>query len=251
MPDSVTLAAIAGVFLLAGLVKGALGFGLPTIVLALLTLVLGLPQAMALMLVPTFVANLWQALAGGQLLALLARIWPFLLAAGATVWLGALALTRVDLHLLSALLGLVLMVYAVVSLGGLRLSLTARQEAWAGPLIGTVNGVLGGMTGSYVVPGIMFLQAIGLPRDLLIQALGMLFLVSTLVLGVALGGNGFLSLELGLTSTAALVPTLVGMALGQALRRRLPERRFRQVFFVGLLLLGGYIVAGAAAELVP
>src|SRR3546814_8210607 len=81
------------------------------------------------------------------------------------------------------------------------------------------------MTGSYVVPGIMFLQAVGLPRDQLIQAMGMLFLVSTLALALALGGNDFLSLELGLISIAGLVPTIAGMLLGQRLRRRLPEQR--------------------------
>lgn len=245
MFDPVSLAAIAATFLLAGCVKGVVGFGLPTVSLALLTIAFGLPQAMALMLVPAFVTNVWQAVAGGGAIAVFRRIWPFLLMAGVTVWIGALALTRVDVQLLSAMLGLLLVVYAVVSLGGIRLSLSARQEVWAGPLLGTVNGVLTGMTGSYVVPGVMFLQGIGLPRDRLVQAMGMLFLVSTLALGLALGGNDFLSAELGLASTAALVPALVGMALGQSLRRRLPEQRFRQIFFVALLLLGGYIVAGA------
>src|SRR5690606_36383986 len=101
----------------------------------------------------------------------------------------------------------------------------------------------------YVVPGVMILQAIGLPRDYLVQAMGMLFLVSTLVLGLALGGNDLLSLELGLASTMALLPALAGMVIGQQLRQRLPEQRFRQVFFIALLLLGGYIVAGAAGAL--
>ena len=249
MLDSFALLAIAGTFLLAGLVKGVVGFGLPTVSLALLTVTFGLPQAMALMLVPAFVTNVWQALAGGGAHAVLRRIWPFLLMASVTVWLGALALTRLDVQLLSALLGALLVIYSVVSLAGLRLSLSARQEAWAGPLIGSVNGVLTGMTGSFVVPGVLFLQAIGLPRDQLIQAMGMLFLASTLALGIALGGNDFLNVELGGLSAAALLPALLGMLLGQRLRRRLAEARFRQVFFVGLLLLGTYIVAGAAEAL--
>lgn len=249
MFDSAALAAVIATFVLAGAVKGVVGFGLPTVSLALLTIALGLPQAMALMLVPAFVTNLWQACAGSGSAEALRRIWPFLLMAGVTVWVGALALTRVDVQLLSGLLGLLLAVYALVSLGGLKLSLSARHEVWAGPLLGTVNGVLTGMTGSYVVPGVMFLHGIGLPRDRLVQAMGMLFLVSTLALGLALGGNDFLNLELGLASTAALVPALAGMILGQRLRRRLPEPRFRQLFFVALLLLGGYITAGATGAL--
>lgn len=245
MFDALDLAAIAGTFLLGGAVKGAVGFGLPVVSLALLTVAFGLPQAMALMLVPAFVTNVWQAAAGGNGRALLRRLWPFLLPAAATVWLGALALTRVNLAYLSALLGLLLVVYATVSLAGLRFAVTPRQEPWAAPLVGAVNGVLSGMTGAYVVPGALYLQALGLPRDTLVQAMGMLFLISTLALAAALGGNGFLNVELGGTSAAGVVPALAGMLLGRHLRRQLSEAVFRQVFFAALLLLGGYIVVRA------
>jgi uncharacterized membrane protein YfcA len=101
------------------------------------------------------------------------------------------------------------------------------------------------MTGSFVVPGVLYLQALGLTRDMLIQAMGLLFTLSTLALAAALGGNDLLSRDLGLWSAAAVAPALLGMALGQRVRRALPEERFRRIFFAALLVLGAYIVAGA------
>src|SRR5690606_13714915 len=77
--DPLLLAAIAGTFVLAGLVKGVIGFGLPTVAVALLTLTIGLKDAMALMLVPSLVTNLWQALAGGRLWTILRRFWALFL----------------------------------------------------------------------------------------------------------------------------------------------------------------------------
>ena len=245
MFDALTILAIAGTFLLAGTVKGVIGLGLPTISLALLTAMLDLPHAMVLLLVPSFITNLWQAVTGGNARAILLRLWPFLLMATGTVWLGATALTRVDLSLLSALLGALLIVYSTVSLAGLRFTITVRQEAWVGLLVGTANGILTGMTGSFVVPGVMFLQAIGLSRDMLIQAMGMLFTVSTLALAIALQGNSFLTIELGGLSAAALLPAIAGMVLGQRIRQKLPEQLFRRIFFISLLLLGAYIIASA------
>ena len=215
---------------------------LPTVVLALLTVAFGLPQAMALMLVPSFATNVWQAMSGGNGREILRRIWPFLAMATLAIWLGAEALSRVELHLLSALLGLLLAVYAIAGLSGLRLTVRRPQERWLGPLLGAVNGVLTGMTGSFVVPGVLYLQALGLPRDQLVQAMGILFTVSTAALAAALGTNHLLSAGLGLVSTAAVLPAILGMVLGQRLRRRLPERRFRAVFFLALLALGGYII---------
>jgi len=249
MFETATILAIVGAFFLAGAVKGVIGLGLPTVSLALLTVAIDLPSAMALLLVPSFVTNLWQALVGGHLKAALRRTWPFLVMATVTVWLGALALTRVDLALLSALLGALLIVYAALSLAGLRLTVTTPQEAWLGPLVGAANGVLTGMTGSFVVPGVLYLQAIGLSRDMLIQAMGLLFTASTVALALALRGNDLLSADLGLWSAAALLPAVLGMALGRHIRQSLSEPLFRRVFFVALLLLGAYIVAGALGAL--
>lgn len=249
MPDLLTLAVVAGTFLLAGTVKGIIGLGLPTVSLGLLTAALDLPTAMALLLVPSFVTNLWQAGTGGQGRTILRRTWPFLLTATVTVWLGAAALTRVDLWLLSALLGALLVSYAALSLSGVHMVIPSRREAWAGPLFGTANGILTGMTGSFVVPGVMYLQAIGLERDALVQAMGILFTASTLALALALQGNNLLTAQLGAVSAASVVPAIAGMVIGQRVRRTLSEARFRQVFFLAILALGAIIIAKATAGL--
>ena len=236
---------IAGTFLIAGAVKGIIGLGLPTISLALLTVAINLPHAMALLLVPSFLTNCWQAVVGGSGRVILHRLWPFLLTATATVWLGSSALTRIDPAFLSALLGTLLIAYSTVNLAGFRIKITIRQEAWLGPLVGSANGILTGMTGSFVVPGVLFLQAIGLSRDMLIQAMGMLFTASTVALAIALQRNDILTVELGTMSAAALLPALIGMALGQHIRRSLSEQLFRRIFFVSLLLLGATIIINA------
>lgn len=246
MLDPVAIVAIAVTFLLAGTVKGVIGLGLPTVSLGLLTMVLDLPTAMALLIVPSFATNFWQALAGGHGRAILRRIWPFLCAAAATVWIGAGALTRVDLALLSGLLGALLMAYSALSLAGFSVAIPPRREAWAGPLFGAVNGILTGMTGASLIPGVIFLQGIGLARDLLVQALGMLFLASTIALALALHGNHLLTTQLGLVSAGAVVPAALGMAAGQRIRRGLSENRFRRAFFIAVFLLGAGIIAKAA-----
>ncbi len=245
MFDAATILTVVGVFLVAGTVKGVIGLGLPTVSLALLTVATDLPTAMALLLVPSFVTNLWQAMVGGNGRAILLRLWPFLLMATITVWIGATALTRVDLSLLSALLGTLLVAYSAANLGGLQFTIATRHEVWVGPLVGSANGVLTGMTGSFVVPGVMFLQAIGLSRDVLIQAMGMLFLASTLALAVALRGNALLTIEHGVYSLTALLPAIVGMVFGQRIRQSISEQLFRKVFFVSLLALGAYIISSA------
>ncbi len=246
MFDVFTIIAVAGIFFLAGTVKGVIGLGLPTVSLGLLAAVIDLTTAMALLIVPSFVTNLWQALIGGNGRVILLRIWPFLLMATATVWLGATALNRVDLSLLSGLLGGLLVAYSIINLAGIHIEISAEQEVWSGPLLGACNGILTGMTGSFVIPGIAFLQGIGLPRDMLVQAMGILFTVSTVALAMALHSNSLLTTQLQVISAAALIPATVGMVAGQRIRRRLSQERFRQILFLAMLVLGTYIIVKAA-----
>jgi uncharacterized membrane protein YfcA len=244
MPEVATLVVMA-TFLLAGTVKGVIGLGLPTVSLAILTVALDLPSAMALLLVPSFATNLWQACSGGNAGLLIKRLWPFLLGASLTVWIGAMALTGIDLALLSALLGTLLVLYAAVSLAGVKLLIATRREIWAGPLAGLINGLLTGMTGSFVVPGVMYLNGLGFAREQLLQAMGMLFTLSTLALALALGSYGLLSDAQILDSSIALLPALVGMLLGQVIRAVISEIMFRRIFFVSLLTLGAFIIYNA------
>ena len=242
MIDLSTLFIIVAVFMVAGTVKGIIGLGLPTVSLALLTVAIDLPSAMVLLLVPSFVTNVWQAMSGGNGKVIISRIWPFLLLATVTIWIGSLALTLVELSWLSGLLGLLLVAYSAVNLWGLRFEIEARYELRVGLLMGLINGMLTGMTGSFVVPGVMFLQAIKLPRDVLIQAMGMLFTVSTVGLAFALQQNNLLTMQQGAFSMAALLPAIIGMIGGQRIRKRLSEQLFRKVFFISLLVLGVYII---------
>lgn len=248
MTDIFNLTLITSTFLLAGTVKGVIGLGLPLISLSVFTVTLGLEPAMALLLVPSLVTNAWQAATGGNGRAIAARIWPFLLAATATVWFGTMILKRVDVWIPSTLLGVLISTYALFSLlqkSGL--IVPTGWDRWVGPVVGSVNGVFAGLTGAFVFPGIIYLQGIGLSRDLLVQALGMLFTLSTIALAFSLGGQQMLTRELAIISSIAVLPALAGMAVGRRLRHRMTESVFRQVFHSVLLLLGLYVVWRASA----
>jgi len=243
MDETPILAVIAGTFLIAGTVKGIIGLGLPTISLALLAATLDLTTAMALLLIPSLVTNIWQAAIGGHCKNILKRTWPFLCLATISIWFGATALTTVNTLYLPILLGILLIVYSLINLSGLRFSISSQHEKWSGLILGMVNGILTGMTGSFVVPGVMYLQAIGLSRDMLVQAMGMLFTLSTIGLALALQKNSLLTPELTTISSFAVVPAITGMLIGQRIRKLLSEVKFRKIFFVSILVLGFFIVA--------
>ncbi|HSK40646.1 MAG TPA: TSUP family transporter, partial [Arenibaculum sp.] len=85
------------------------------------------------------------------------------------------------------------------------------------------------------------LQALGLEKDDLVQALGLSFTVSTLALAAGLAHDGAFEASLAGASSLALVPALAGMLLGQRIRGRVRPETFRLCFFLGLLALGGHL----------
>ena len=105
MLDGTALIVVCAIFALAGGVKGLLGFGLPAVSLGLLTALFDLVTAISLMLIPSFVTNLWQAIVGGNGAILWRRLWLFFLPAVLTIWAGTLLLTYGRLS--SALLGVI------------------------------------------------------------------------------------------------------------------------------------------------
>ena len=242
MFDLLTVLAILATFFVAGVVKGVIGLGLPSISLALLTVVINLPTSMALLIMPSLVTNIWQAIRGGKFLKILKPLWLLFLTSTLTVWTGSKALAIVDLTLLSALLGSLLMSYAIVSLYGLRFNIKSRNEWWVGSLTGSVNGILTGMTGSFVVPGVFYLQSIRQEKDELIQSMGILFTTSTLALFFSLQTNEYLTSKLIVWSSISIVPSIIGVLIGQQIREWLSEKIFKNVFFFSLLFIGAYII---------
>ncbi|SHM35807.1 sulfite exporter TauE/SafE family protein [Phytopseudomonas punonensis] len=226
-------------FLLAGMVKGIVGLGLPTIAVGLLGLVMTPMQAAALLIIPSMVTNIWQLCDGRSPLPMLRRLWPLLVG----IVVGTLAigfyLQGEQLPNATRWLGLALILYAVLGLASVRFAVMPAHEGWLAPIIGAVTGAITAVTGVFVIPAVPYLQAIGLEKDDLVQALGISFSVSTIALALSLGHSGELlqPAVLGM-SALALLPALIGMASGQWLRRRISPERFKRWFFIGLLLLG-------------
>lgn len=232
------LSLLAFTFLGAGLVKGVTGMGLPTVAMGLLGTVMPPAEAAAMLVIPSFVTNVWQLLAGPAMTRLLQRLWPIMLGIVVGTVAGSALLVRIN-PLWSGLgLGCALMVYAGYALFSPALSVPPHVERWLSPIIGLVTGAITGATGVFVVPAVPFLQALRLDRDELVQALGLSFTVSTVALAIGLALHGAFQLEQLGMSALAVIPALAGMWLGQTVRVRISPKHFRQCFLLFLALLG-------------
>jgi uncharacterized protein len=241
--DMFELAIVVAVFVPAGVVKGAIGLGLPTIAMGLLGALMTPNRAAAILIVPALLTNVWQMWDGPALKILLRRLWPMLVCTLLGTLPAAGILTKANVRLTTALLGGVLMVYALISLIGVHLKVSRRVETLLGPLIGLTTGLINGATGIFVFPGVPYVQALNLGKQELVQALAISAFVSTFALAIGLRFNDGLGGATAIPAMIALWAAFVGMRIGKALQSRLSVAAFYRWVLVGLLLLGGSMVA--------
>ncbi len=225
-------------FLVAGLVKGVTGMGLPTVAMGLLGAAMPPSVAAAMLVMPSLVTNVWQWLAGPAKASLCKRLWPMMLGIVLGTVGGAALLAQVEPAWSRLALGASLIAYAGYALVSPHLAVAPRLEAWLSPLVGAITGLVTGATGVFVMPAVPYLQALRLERDELVQALGLSFTVSTVALAAGLMAHGAFRLDQWGLSALAIVPALAGMWAGQKLRARISPQRFRQGFLLFLVLLG-------------
>jgi len=234
---------IALVFVLAGLVKGVIGLGLPTIAMGLLAVAMSPIQAAALLILPSLVTNIWQMLTGRALAHVLKRLWPMMLGVCIGTWLGLGLIDGSTAKHGTALLGVALAAYAITGLASFRLPPPGAWESILSPLVGATTGVVTAATGVFVIPAVPYLQALGLEKDDLVQALWLSFTVSTLALAVNIALAGAFQPSMASSTFSALAFSCVGMWIGQMLRLKISSTMFRRYFFGGLLFLAVYLFA--------
>ena len=236
---------IAAALLLAGFIKGVIGLGLPTVSIGLLAVTMQPSRAIAIVIVPAIVTNIWQTFAGPYLRDIIRRLWPLMAGTVIGIWLNAGMLSGPYARYGAVVLGLLLVIYAVVGLSKFSFSVARSNEKWIGGIVGLITGVVSAATGVQVIPSMPFLQAIGMEKDELVQALGVFFTVATLALAFTLTSAGLLGASTALPGAVAMASAFAGMFIGQAVRSRMQPEAFRRWFLIAMIFLGLYLSASA------
>jgi uncharacterized protein len=236
---------IAAAFLLAGFIKGVIGLGLPTVAMGLLAVTMQPSRALAIVIVPAIVTNIWQTFVGPYLRDIIRRLWPLMIGTVIGIWLNSGMLTGPYARYGGIVLGVLLVIYAIIGLSKFNFTVPRRQEKWVGGIVGLMTGVISATTGVQVLPSMPFMQAIGMEKDELVQALGVFFTVATLALAFNLTAAGLLTAATALPGAVAMAAAFAGMFIGQAVRTRMQPEVFRRWFLIAMIFLGIYLVGSA------
>lgn len=237
------LALIAGIFLIAGIVKGILGFGLPLIVMALLPLILPVTTSIILAAVVQPFTNFGQLISAGNFRRSVSIVWPVAVTLVIGVALGVKYLTGLGQQDLLLVVGITIIAFCSYTLAGGNVVVPIRHSLVFGLAAGLIAGVLGALTAINGAIFVMYLVGLGLDRQTFRSAIALLFIISALFISSGFYVSGILEPGWALLGVACALPSFAGMWIGNRIGESFPSETFRRIILFALLVTGANLVA--------
>jgi uncharacterized membrane protein YfcA len=238
--DAVTLTFCFVVAIVAGVVKGAVGFALPLIIVSGVSMVADPKVAIAALLVSTLVTNALQTFREGVVSALdaLQEYWRYVFAVCLFIYLSAQLVPYIPSRVFYFVLGIPVVGLSLIQLMGVKLVIPMQHRRKAEWGIGALSGSLGGFAGTWGPTTVLYLLAIETPkaRQMIVQ--GVVYGAGSVTLLTAHWQSGILNKETAPLSFAILPAALIGLWIGFRIQDRLDQTLFKRITLIVLIIAG-------------
>ena len=236
------VAAVVCSLIVAGLLKGIIGVGMPVVALPLLSLFIDIKSAVMLLSMPLIFSNVPQALEGGKTVRCLRQLMPVIFGMIPGLFLGVRILLALDANVAEIIAGLVVMGVGGVTLLAPRLQLQSRLVLPTGVTLGFFGGILGAIA---AMPGplvFVFLLAKGLRGKAFTKEASLYLVVSAGLLAILLAASRQFNWLDVLVSMAAMLPVVLGMYVGQQMRDKIAPETFEKLVLIAVIAAGAELL---------
>lgn len=207
------------------------------VAVTLLTIVVPLELAAAIVTVPIVVSNFWLSIQGGRFFIMVKRFWLMMLALGAGVFTGAMILVGVDPSILFIVLGAMVLAFSIMELINYKFPPPEKVSIGWGIGAGFFGGITGGISTIWGPIMLIYLSMLRLSKDEFVSAVAVTWFCGSLFLVAAFSSFNVLTVETATLSAIATVPVIAGTFVGRAIRDRISQERFRRFVSWCLLLV--------------
>lgn len=229
-----------GITVMAGVIKGAVGFAMPLVMVSGLSSIIDPKLALAAIILPIVMSNGWQTFRQG-----VGPAWQaikdfrrYLIVVCVAIFLAAQTVTFIPDKVFYAVLGIPVVGLSVLQLLGLKLQIKPKDRTWSEWVIGLISGILGGIAGTWGPTTVLYLMAINTPKAQQMVVQGVIYGLGSVTLLLAHLQSGILNRETAPLSALLLIPAGIGMMIGFRLQDRMDQALFRKVTLLVLVVAG-------------
>ncbi|GGK83283.1 sulfite exporter TauE/SafE family protein [Amphritea balenae] len=221
------------VVMVAGLVRGCIGFGFSSLVVVSATLflepVLVVPMLAMLEIVASaqMIIHSWRDTAWSVL-------WPLLGGTLIATPVGVMLLVILEPDIVRLLISVMVLILSLLLFSGWQYKGSSGVKTLA--VLGMGSGICNGTAAVGGLPVAVFLTATNIEIRTLRATLVMFFLATDIILLMSSAGHGLVNKALLLQSLVMVLPMLCGIFIGSHLFERLPEQLLRRCV-IGMLML--------------
>jgi len=226
----------------AAFVKGAIGFGFPTLGTPLLTLLVDVKTAFLVLIIPNIVMDGIQFVRRGAPRATVRRMASMVVFGAIGTVLGTRLLVALSSRTVMLILGGFILTFVVLNVAQLSPRLPAHWEPWASPVAGFVAGVVGGITNVPGTPLVLYFYALGMSKHEFVSAVAFTFVLYKIVQLGAVTWYGLMTWHVFGASLLLTVAALAGFGLGLRVQDRMSAVAFNRAVLLFLAVLGCWLV---------
>jgi len=234
------LAFTAVIALLAGVVKGGVGFGMPMIMMSGISTFYDPKVALAALILPALLSNGLQTFRRGAGQAVKV-VWNFRVYISVVLVLMVVAAQftpRISQSLFLLIVGIPVVLLSLIQIFGWRPVIDPAKRIFVELPVGIIAGITGGLAGMWGPPTTLFLTAIKTPKGDQLQIQGVIYGIGSIFLFLAHLRSGILTTQTFLLSVLVCIPAFTGLIIGFWLHDRMDQDRFRTATLVVLLVAG-------------
>jgi hypothetical protein len=226
------------IFFLGGVVKGAIGVGLPTITIGLLTFFFDIKECIPLILLSVVFTNLFQAFEGHNFKIVIKDNLYFLFFSSLFIIPGIFLLKTLNSQIIIIFLAILIISNSVLYFFKKTIKINNHSNFNKQLFLGLINGLVVGMTGIYSMPFIFLIQSLNYKKEKLIQLMGITFFLYSLIQIIFFNLFNLYDADIFIQSLIYCFPVILGNILGRFIRKKLSENIFKTLFNGMLLIIG-------------
>ena len=236
--DSIDYLFILIAYLVASIIKGVTAIGFSTSCLPILALHMDLKLAIPLVIVPSVVSNIVIMVQAGHFVDVVRRFWLLYASTIPGLLIGLSILVAINVDAAKIVLGLVLILYSLITLANRPFTLSTTLERWLKAPTGFSTGFINGLTGSQVMPVLPYLLSLNLKKNQFIQAINISFTMSSVIMLFGMNQFGYVSTQIFIVALVGALPVTALVYAGGKVRDRLSPTVYQKLVLLFLLVLG-------------
>jgi uncharacterized protein len=233
------------IFIISGIVKGITGIGLPMTSLAILTTFISPLQAIGLNVIPVIMANILQfsTAKSPRFIAKKYKIFALFMFLGVSCT--SFLTASLSDQTLKLLIGCMVIIFALDNLFRKSWTFDIRNDKYWQIFMGSISGIIGGLTSIWGVPIIMYLILRKADKEEFVDTTGFLFLVAVIPATVGYISTGILITETIPLAIVCGMAALIGMRIGREIRKRIVAETFKRLLLLLFIAIGVKLIWNA------